>query len=157
MFHIVINIFFIGILVFNILSLTYFYWSFLIFEGTSVLELNIFNQTLVKNINSVYIGDIVDICKSDKSIENLFGFKKYKNFFENIKKASEYTIFKYNKTPVLELFNEFEEYTKSLKIDSYEDKDNPKIKWDIDGEQINYYLFPLKQYKYFTPRKFKFI
>ena len=38
----------------------------------------------------------------------------------------------------------------SLTVSSYADINNNSVKWDIDDEQINYFLYYLPSYKYFS-------
>jgi hypothetical protein len=99
-------------------------------------------------------GDFLDTCETEGinkgTVDNYFNFKylydRYTYLSDETTKLK--NSFQENKIPDFVKFNDFVESVDNMNLGDFQSTKDPELKWDVNGEQINYFLYPLKNYKY---------
>jgi hypothetical protein len=153
MYHMIININIFSMIFFILFSLFSMYYGLFCFEGSMVVEDVFYKNSWINLFDGVPHGKIIDLCTSEGNIDNYFNFTSYYSFYDNLVEEGIKIQNTYSTTPLNPVYDSFKNKVDSMKINSFEAVENRKIKWEPDSEQINYFLYPLSTYKYFTPRK----
>jgi hypothetical protein len=149
---IVLNI--VTIVFLSVFSVVALYYGIYCYEGTTVIDNLFYKNKAIGNFSAVPNGEIIDLCTSGGNIDSHFNFSKYYYFYEDLINEGIEIEKTYKNNPSTQSFDDFYTQVNSMNITSFEAIEDRKIKWDLDGEQINYFLYPLKGYKYFNTRIF---
>jgi hypothetical protein len=153
-FHILINVNIFSLLFYNLFAVFAIYYGFFSYEGVTIMDDIFYQNKLFSNFSSMPNGYIIDLCTSTEggNIDTFFNFTYYYEFYDNLINEGISIREAYKNTPPSEDYNKFVDISTSMLIDSFEAIENRNIKWDLNGEQINFFLYPLESYKYFNPR-----
>jgi hypothetical protein len=127
------------------------------YETTMVMENKFFDGYHFSNFTFVPHGDFVDLCiRPDIGghVNDYFNFTYYYNYYTYM---MDYTLAikaNYSRVPVTTKYDTYTSFVQNMDLSNFHSIDDKEFKWDPSGEQINYFLFPLSEYKYLkTPPK----
>lgn len=130
------------IILFNFIAFSCLYYSLLSYDLVDYVD-QLYDNSHFQNFKYFPYGDIVDECRnynfSMSALQNYFGLNKPTTnpivVLDNIKLNEKITSFYSMVNKVID-----------LSISDFKDAKNSKIFWDNSDDQINYFLFPLKNY-----------
>jgi hypothetical protein len=157
--YILINLNIVSIIFLSVFAVVALYYGIYCFEGSTVINNLFYKSKTIGNFSQIPSGSIIDLCTSDigGDIDTYFNFSKYYTFYDNLINQGIDIRDRYSLTPSSQEYEKFYSKVGLLNLTFFEAVENRKIKWDLDGEQINYFLYPLSSYKYFDPRTFTLI
>ncbi len=149
-FHLVINFNTFTAVIISLFAYILLCGAVFIYESGTVMKNNFYNNHTMKNFYFIPNGDLIDLCESLGNVNGRYNFTYFYNYYTDmINYSTNLTNFyisgKATAIPKYDLINKT---IKSMDLSEFHSISNKSLRWDPEGEQINYFLFPLSKYKY---------
>lgn len=127
------------------------------YETTMVMENKFFDGYHFSNFTFIPNGDLIDLCIRPNiggHVNDFFNFTYYYNYYTYMMDYTMEIKANYTRVPGTAKYDSYTSFVQNMDLSNFHSKDDKEFKWDPNGEQINYFLFPLTEYKYLkTPPK----
>lgn len=155
-FHLVINCNMFGSVYMAAFSLILILLAEFVFEGGMVMQHLFYDHGLIHNFTFVPHGQMIDDCVSTEvgNVNDYFNFSYFWNYYNDMINRTETIKTKYaeENLPATPLYDALISFGKNIAVSDFHSESNSSLIWDPNGEQINYFLYPLSDYKYITTR-----
>ena len=159
-FHIIVNFNIFSAIIMSMYSFVLILMSIVIYEGSTVIETYFIRDNKMDSFIDVPNGDLINGCMKSSPDERIpLDALQISALYEIILnilttgKTFEQDSILYSDN-VYNKYSELESKINEFSLSKFHSKDNITFKWDdVDDESINYFLFRLPEYKYFTAPK----